>query len=194
MTVSDLLAHLEGLGVKLVAEGDGLRARAAPGILNEELRLEISANKSKLLELLTSRVNSRTPPERVSREAILPLSSFQERLWIIQTLEPENTAFLLTAIWWAPTNSNVSAIVDAIEHLLSRHEILRSVFPEVDGTPFVKIVGAAEVICHVLGGLAPAEQERCFNEFLNVRCKDPLILKRLPLVSMCSLSIKVGWE
>ena len=109
MTASDLLARLEGLGVKLVAEGDRLRANAAaPGILNDELRLEISANKSKLLELLTNRVSSRTPLERVSREGILPLSSFQERLWIIQTLEPENTAFLLAATWWAPTNSNVS--------------------------------------------------------------------------------------
>lgn len=54
MTASDLLARLEGLGVNLVAEGDRLRANAAPGIMNEELRLEISANKSELLEILTN--------------------------------------------------------------------------------------------------------------------------------------------
>jgi amino acid adenylation domain-containing protein len=176
LTVSDLLARLEGLGVKLVAEGDRLRANAAPGILTEERRLEISANKSKLLELLTNRASFLSPPEWVSREGTLPLSSFQQRLWIIQTLEPENTAFLLAAAWQVPGTSNAPAVVNAIQHLVSRHEILRSVFREVNGTPCVKIVEAAEVTCHVLAGLAPVEQERRINEAIRGALQGPVDL------------------
>ena len=177
MTASDLLARLESLGVKLVAEGDRLRANAAPGVLNAELRLEISANKSKLLEFLASRANLQLPLERVSREGALPLSLFQERLWIIQTLERENTAFLLAAAWTAPTNTNAPAVVNAIQHLCSRHEILRSVFPEVDGTPCVRIVEAAEVTCHVLAGLEPVEQESCVNSAMRRALQGPVDLK-----------------
>jgi amino acid adenylation domain-containing protein len=174
--VSDLLARLQGLGVKLVAEGDRLRVSAAQGTLNEELRLEISANKTELLELLANQTSFLSPPERVSREGTLPLSSFQERLWIIQTLAPESTAFLLAAAWPVPGASDVPAVVNAIEHLLSRHEILRSVFREVDGTPCVKIVETAYVKSHLLAGLAPVEQEKRINEAIRGALRGPVDL------------------
>jgi amino acid adenylation domain-containing protein len=177
LTAGALLVRLERLGVELVAEADQLRVNAAPGILNDELRLEIVANKSKLLELLMNRASYYAPLERVSREGILPLSSFQERLWVIQTLDPENAAFLLAAVWQAPAQSNAITIADAIQHLLGRHEILRSVFADVDGTPCVKIVDVTQIECQSLVGLAPLEQERRFDEAIRRALQGPVDLK-----------------
>ena len=181
MSASALLARLEILGVKLDAEGDRLRANAAPGVLTDDLKREIGAHKTELLKLLAQRANVRDTPVPISRESPLPLSFFQERLWVMQRLEPENTAFLLAAAWLAPTKCDVGRAIDAIKGLQSRHEILRTVYPEVDGSPCVRFVEAPDAKCHDLAGLAPIEQERQVNENIQRGLQGPVDLgTRLP--------------
>jgi amino acid adenylation domain-containing protein len=176
LSASALLARIEILGVKLEAEGDRLRANAVPGVLSEDLKREIGANKTELLELLAQRANVHDTLVPISRESPLPLSLFQERLWVLQQLEPENTSFLLAAAWLAPTKSEMGRVVAAIKGLQSRHEILRSVFSEIDGSPCVRLIEAPRTNCHDLAGLAPIEQERRVNEDIQRVLQGPVDL------------------
>jgi amino acid adenylation domain-containing protein len=90
------------------------------------------------------------------RPALPPLSFAQERLWFLDQLEPGSVTYNVPAalrltgeLAWAP-------LAGAITGIVSRHEALRTRFPEVSGRPVQNIEPAARVPLPVvdLGGLA----------------------------------------
>jgi amino acid adenylation domain-containing protein len=93
------------------------------------------------------------------RPALAPLSFAQERLWFLDQLEPGNVTYNVPAavrlageLAWAP-------LAGALTGIVSRHEALRTRFPEVSGQPVQRIEPPAPVPLPVvdLGGLgAPA--------------------------------------
>ncbi|HSE15901.1 MAG TPA: condensation domain-containing protein, partial [Pyrinomonadaceae bacterium] len=71
-----------------------------------------------------------------------PLSFIQERLWMLNQFEPgplynDYTAFRLTG------SLNVEALERALSEIVRRHEVLRSIYPEVDGSPLQIITPAS---------------------------------------------------
>jgi amino acid adenylation domain-containing protein len=134
LTPQQLLAQIESSGVSLAAEGGRLRVSAPKGGLTEELKRSIGMAKDTLIALLERRAAARTAAiERIDRSARLRVSSFQERLWILQRLEPGSSAYNMAHVWKNPAGVDTTTVVAAIESLLERHEILRSSFDEVEG-------------------------------------------------------------
>ena len=75
------------------------------------------------------------------RDAPLPLSFAQERLWFLHQLQPESFAYNMTA-WIDLTGVlNTVALDQATNEIVRRHEILRSSFATSDGQP-VQVVAA----------------------------------------------------
>ena len=100
MNAAELHALLVSLGVDIAAEQGRLRVRAARGRLTEELQGAIARQKEQLLELLDSRsVTGASEVVKVPRSGGLPLSFFQERLWVLQRLEPGSTAYNMVMVW-----------------------------------------------------------------------------------------------
>ena len=64
-----------------------------------------------------------------------PLSYGQERMWLIQSLAPENTAYNMVAGLMMTGHLNVAALADAILALCDRRDVLRSVIRTIDGVP-----------------------------------------------------------
>ena len=134
MTAEQLLTQLEANGVSLSAEGGRLRVNAPKGGLTEELKGAIAASKEALIALLERRFALRGKVlERMDRAERLPVSPFQERLWILQRLDPGSCAYNFAHAWKTPAGADSATVVAAIGSLLERHEILRSSFDEVDG-------------------------------------------------------------
>ena len=136
MNAPELHAYLTSLGVAISAENDQLRVRASRGQLTDEIKNLIAARKNELLEL----VARQSPREgavlvRVPRSGLLPLSSFQQRLWIIQRLEPESTAYNMAMHWEGPKAIDAGRLERAVRDVVRRHEILRTAFRDVDGEP-----------------------------------------------------------
>ncbi len=73
-------------------------------------------------------------PKRNSNEN-LPLSVVQQRFWFLQKLEPDSPAYNIVAAIELIGNINVDALEKSLNKIIERHEVLRSVFPSVDGTP-----------------------------------------------------------
>src|SRR5262249_46353456 len=98
----------------------------------------------------------------VERGGPLPVSSFQERLWIAQRLEPASNAFNMALVWKNPAGVPAAAVVAGFRFLLERHEILRSSFDEVEGRLISRPAPASTVPVEVrdLSGLPPDEQAR----------------------------------
>src|SRR5688500_9372545 len=64
-----------------------------------------------------------------------PLSFAQERLWFIDRLEPGSAAYNLSETWRLGGALDEAAVERALGEIVRRHEALRTVFTETDGSP-----------------------------------------------------------
>ncbi|NKZ05444.1 non-ribosomal peptide synthetase [Actinomadura latina] len=85
------------------------------------------------------------PRERPAR---IPLSSAQRRLWLLDQLLREDDgprgAYHLPLAVRLRGDLDLAALEAAIGDVAARHESLRTVFPEHDGTPYQRILGPEE--------------------------------------------------
>jgi len=75
------------------------------------------------------------PIQPVSRDRNLPLSFAQERLWFLDQLEPNNTAYNIPNALRFTGRLNITALEQSINEIVRRHEVLRTTFQVVDGQP-----------------------------------------------------------
>ena len=80
------------------------------------------------------------PIRPVKREALMPLSSAQARLWFLSQLEEGGAAYHIPLVLRLAGELDEAALRCALDHLLARHEALRTVFVSVDGQPFGRIL------------------------------------------------------
>ena len=65
----------------------------------------------------------------------LPLSFTQQRLWFINQLQKNTSEYNMPAAFRLRGELVVAALQRAIEHIIERHEVLRTTFSEIDGEP-----------------------------------------------------------
>jgi amino acid adenylation domain-containing protein len=83
------------------------------------------------------------PLERVSRDQRLPLSFGQQRLWFVDRLNPDSSAYNFPIALRMRGRLNVSALDQTLDEVRRRHEVLRSTFPMIDGEP-VQVIAPFE--------------------------------------------------
>ncbi|NEP12735.1 MAG: amino acid adenylation domain-containing protein, partial [Symploca sp. SIO2C1] len=91
---------------------------------------------------------------------IYPLSFAQERLWFLQQMEPESTAYNMTSALRLQGNLDLAALEQTIQGIQARHEVLRTTIEEIDGTVVQAISSVTGLIAPLvdLTALSPAEQ------------------------------------
>ncbi|MBL1266032.1 non-ribosomal peptide synthetase [Candidatus Methylomicrobium oryzae] len=82
---------------------------------------------------------SQLPIASVGRDAPLPLSYGQQRLWFLAQLEPDSSAYHIADAVYLNGQIDVDALQRSIDKLVARHESLRTTFRSDDGKP-VQIV------------------------------------------------------
>jgi amino acid adenylation domain-containing protein/non-ribosomal peptide synthase protein (TIGR01720 family) len=95
--------------------------------------------------LLDGAAGARPRPSARQRPERPPLSSAQRRLWFVNQLEAgavynHGLALRLRG----PLDR--TALAAAVTDLVGRHEVLRTVFPEVDGAPWQRVTPSAEAL------------------------------------------------
>jgi len=101
-----------------------------------------------------------SPIARVSRNSNLPLSFAQERLWLLEQLQPGSLAYHTPAAIRLDGSLDIAALEQALNEILRRHEVFRTTFSVVDGQPVQAIVPFQSVSLPVvnLGELPDAER------------------------------------
>ncbi|HEY0022709.1 MAG TPA: non-ribosomal peptide synthase/polyketide synthase [Longimicrobium sp.] len=101
------------------------------------------------------------PVVPVGRSGALPLSFAQERLWFIDRLEPGSAVYNLPVARRLGGALDEAALERALGEIVRRHEALRTVFREVDGSPVQVIAPFDAFVLPVedLSALAEADRE-----------------------------------
>ncbi|QEV16164.1 non-ribosomal peptide synthetase [Streptomyces alboniger] len=76
--------------------------------------------------------------------ARLPLSFSQQRLWFLHKFEGRAATYNMPIVLRLSGDLNVRALEETVNDLVSRHEILRTVYRETDGRPYQHILGPQE--------------------------------------------------
>ncbi|WP_416966206.1 condensation domain-containing protein, partial [Streptomyces sp. Agncl-13] len=102
--------------------------------------------------LLAARLDDRAgglpalvPAERPDE---LPLSYAQQRLWLLHRIEGPGATYNIPAAWRLTGTLDRDALAVALDDLAVRHESLRTVFPERDGSPRQVVLDEASVPLH----------------------------------------------
>ncbi|WP_446225543.1 non-ribosomal peptide synthase/polyketide synthase [Nocardia sp. IBHARD005] len=91
-----------------------------------------------------------------ARPELLPLSPAQQRMWFLNRFDGASVAYNIPFALRLSGALDIIALRTALADVIVRHESLRTVYPEVDGTPVQVIIGAAEAMS-AIAAVANAE-------------------------------------
>ncbi|MGW4101576.1 amino acid adenylation domain-containing protein, partial [Mycobacterium sp. NPDC004974] len=87
-------------------------------------------------------VDRRAPLVAGERPEAIPLSFAQGRLWFLNRFEDGAATYNMPTAFRINGALDVEALSSALDDVISRHESLRTVFPQVDGLAFQKVLPA----------------------------------------------------
>ncbi|MEV5576516.1 amino acid adenylation domain-containing protein, partial [Spirillospora sp. NPDC052269] len=124
-------------GDSLLATRLASRARAVLGVELSVRALFETPSVAGLAGRLDELGSVRPSVARVQRRPErLPLSFGQQRMWFVNRLEDAGAAYNTAAAVRLAGRLDTSALKAAWADVVGRHEALRTIFPEIDGTPF----------------------------------------------------------
>ncbi|HEV2764145.1 MAG TPA: condensation domain-containing protein, partial [Pyrinomonadaceae bacterium] len=124
------------------------------------------------------------PLRRYARDAELPLSFAQQRLWFLDQLEPESAFYNFSSAVRLRGPLAPEALERTLGEIMRRHEVLRTTFASVEGRP-VQIVAPAEPFkleAEDLTALPEAEREAEVKRRAAEEASRPFDLARGPLL------------
>jgi amino acid adenylation domain-containing protein len=119
-------------------------------------------------------VDAGDPPPAEDR---VPLSYAQRRLWFLAALEGPSTTYHLPIVLRLEEVPDTAALAAALGDLVERHEVLRTVYPAVDGEPYQHVLDTPPVPLDVRGCAAQdaaAEVARFTSGTFDLACQLPL--------------------
>ncbi|HSN99533.1 MAG TPA: condensation domain-containing protein, partial [Candidatus Nanopelagicales bacterium] len=135
----NFIRRLQAAGVELWLEGDAVRFRAPRGALTPELREELKLRKESIRRFLESTAAGGAAglPEvtPAPRDGALPLSFAQQRLWLLDRIDPGSPLYNVPAALRLSGVLSVEALRQSFAEVVRRHESLRTTFAMRDGNP-----------------------------------------------------------
>ena len=194
VSVTDSFFDLGGhslLAVKLIS-----RVRQA---LRVELRLQsifdrptVRAMAAEIEEALRGdAAKDFAPIEKADRAGYLPISFAQQRLWLVDKLEPMSAAYNMPSTVRLFGHLDIAALEETMNEIVRRHEALRTTFAEADGQPVQLIHPPAPVKLrfHDLSLLPDNEREVEARRLAQDEAQLPFDLAAGPLLRACLIRL-----
>ncbi|PDZ70465.1 non-ribosomal peptide synthetase, partial [Bacillus pseudomycoides] len=121
------------------------------------------------------------PKERGER---VPLSYAQQRLWFMNQLEPNSSLYNIPTTWCLKGKWAIEALEKGYNALIHRHEMLRTVFQEINGEPLQVIEDYTTKSLQVidLRHLPQEEKELQMKDLTQREIEKPFDLSEGPLI------------
>ena len=123
---------------------------------------------------------------RVPRQGDVPLAYAQERIWFLQQLAPDTGAYNMACPVRLRGTLNVRALEEAVNHVVARHESLRTTFVAHHGEPRQVIASTLRIspVTFDLSNLGPVEREAEAHRLVSDIVGRPFDLARGPLLNV----------
>jgi amino acid adenylation domain-containing protein len=119
----------------------------------------------------------------IPRNGKEPLSFAQQRLWFIDQLEPNNTAYNHFNAVGITGALDIAALEQSLNEIIRRHEALRTSFPAEDGQPICAIAPALTLELPVVElQVLPAQREAQVLQLAHQEVEQPFDLTKAPLL------------
>lgn len=138
MTLIELMTRLSALDIRLRLEDGALRFSAPDGAMTPELRDLVAARKPEIMTFLSGAAptGDQGPRARAGDPTgTRRLSAAQERLWLLDRLDPGNSAFNMHAAVRFTGPLDTARLGRCLDAIVARHDILRTTFSEEAGHP-----------------------------------------------------------
>lgn len=142
--------------------------------------------------LAKGEVNATQALVRVSREQPLPLSFSQQRLWFLDQLEPDSSAYNLAYATEIEGPLVTDALRKSLNAIVARHEVLRTRFISIDGSPLQHIDQTTEAEWRLINleDLPAEERAREAARLIEDEARQPFDLSTGPLLR--AMLVRVG--
>ncbi|MEU4837045.1 amino acid adenylation domain-containing protein [Nocardia testacea] len=100
---------------------------------------------------LAARAESHADTGRIAltpqpRPEHIPLSYAQQRMWFLNRFEPDSAAYSIPIVIRLTGRLDIDALHAAVDDVMTRHEVLRTIYPHHDGEPAQVILPAADAV------------------------------------------------
>jgi len=192
MSVMQLLDVLAAKKIKLWLEGDAMRFSAPADVFTAELKAQVVEKKSEIIAFLkeAQKAQVNTIP-KADRSKAIPLSLTQQRLWILNQLEPDSVAYNMPIILKLVGDLNVGYFEFALQQIVSRHESMRTQITQDGFAAFQEVneAGLKPLSVEDISGLAEPEQKARIQAEVDSELKTPFELGVDPLFRVRLLKI-----
>src|SRR5919107_315171 len=172
MNATKLLLELLESGAQVWVEGEELCYRASQTAITPGRREQLSECKAEIVALLAEQNTKYSSP-----------SFAQQRLWLLQQLEPEDTSYNIRQAIRIKGGLDVGVLRRALGAIVARQEALRTTFAVMDGNPLQVIAPSLDVPLPVesLSSLPGEEREEAVQRWVREAGRERFDLERGPL-------------
>ena len=131
------------------------------------------------------------PIERMPRDAPAPLSFGQQRLWLLNQLNPQSPFYNMPIVFSLTGHLDPDVLSRCLTEVVRRHEVMRTVFPLVDGEPvqIVKEPGFVDLSTIDLSEVPQSQREEYALAKAVELSREPFDLARGPLFRVALLKL-----
>ena len=132
----------------------------------------------------------------VAANHIQPLSYNQQAMWFLQKMDPTTTIYNVGFSFHVQAALDAERVKQALQLIVDRHEVLRTIYPAINGTPVQLILSEQEVSFAVVDARdwTDVDVERsmaaCYQKRFDLAC-DPVMQTRLYILSETHLIIQI---
>lgn len=149
---------------------------------------QLTPAKRALLEMrLRGNTPQRTAAQTIEKrpeDSDSLLSFAQQRLWFLHQMAPESAAYNMSAAFRLEGVLDLSALEEAFNGVVHRHEVLRTTYDETDGEPIPRINPVPREMLTILDlqSLNKSAQDIRVKLLAKEEAEHPFDLKIVPLV------------
>ena len=134
--------------------------------------------------LMADEAGSEQSIQRATESGPSELSFAQQRLWFLQQLAPESSAYNLPRAIQLRGALDATVLQDALQHIIDKHDILKTAFLEIEGQPRQVVVPEARLRLSLedLSTLEPSQRSQTLRARLDAEAGRAFDLSQAPLI------------